>query len=107
MTMRKVRLKALKTNKFALLAGDERLLNRKDRIKAAIGAKWTLKEKSCTDREAILQLRIERACLKAQIKIITVSERGKSKTKASVEIATLLKRIDSINRKLESHYHHA
>lgn len=39
MTMRKVRLKALKTNKFALLAGDERLLNRKDRIKAAICAK--------------------------------------------------------------------
>lgn len=96
MTMQKVRIKSLKNNKFAIMAGDKRLSCRRDRISSAINSSWTTKELPEHTRELL----IERACLRMEIAIITQKEQGKKNSKSSVLIAKKLKRIDLITQQL-------
>ncbi|HGF3272627.1 TPA: hypothetical protein ACGAHT_004595 [Salmonella enterica subsp. enterica serovar Newport] len=102
MTMQKVRVKALKNNKFAILAGDKRLNRRRDRISSAINSNWTTKELPEHARELL----IERACLRAEIAVIIQKEQGKKHSKSSVLIANKLKRIDLITQKLDNRKKH-
>ncbi|EOX8956939.1 hypothetical protein ACPW5J_004321 [Enterobacter hormaechei] len=103
MTMQKVRVKALKKNKFAILAGDKRLSRRrKDRISSAINSNWTTKELPEHARELL----IERACLRVEIAVITQKEQGKKHSTSSVLIAKKLKRIDLITQKLADRKKH-
>ncbi|WP_045853545.1 hypothetical protein [Raoultella terrigena] len=98
MTMQKVRVNALKRNKFAIMAGDKRLTRRKDRITSAINSNWTTKELPEYARELI----IERACLRVEIAVIIQKEQGNIRCDSSVKIANKLKRIDSITQKLNN-----
>jgi hypothetical protein len=102
MTMQKVRVKALKNNKFAILAGDKRLNRRRDRISSAINSNWTTKELPEHARELL----IERACLRVEIIAITQREQGKTNSRCSLEIAKRLKRIDLITQKLNQRKTH-
>lgn len=102
MTMQKVRVKALRNNKFAILAGDKRLSRRRDRISSAIHSNWTTKELPEHARELL----IERACLRVEIVVITQKEKGKERSASSVLIAEKLKRIDLITQKLDDRKKH-
>ena len=102
MTMQKVRIKALKKNKFAIMAGDNRLNRRRDRISSAINSNWTTKELPKHARELL----IERARLRVEIAVITQKEQGEKHSKSSVLIAKKLKRIDLITQKLDGRKKH-
>lgn len=102
MTMQKVRIKALRSNRFAILPSDKRVRRRRDRITRAINSHWTLKVLPEYKRELI----IERACLRAEITNITINSVGLTNSNASVLISERLRRIDVINQKLDSRKKH-
>lgn len=97
MTMQKVRLKALRNNRYVFLATSKYSCKCRDRVTRAIASTWTLKDTP----EHIREMIIERACLRAEIITITERERGRKKPDASVLITKKLKQIDIITSKLE------
>lgn len=96
MTMRKVRLKKLKKQRLEMIKYLSR--SHRSRIDVAVNNYWTLREQP----DFLKELESERMCLRAEITVITVKERGNKVSNASVLIAEKLKRIDYISQQINN-----
>lgn len=99
MSMLKVRLKALKSNSFAIFPGSKKKTTRRKstRIDRAVNGKHTLRTISPEVREMM----IERECLKIELKNMALCQMDNAHPSVAIQMADKIRRIENLNKTLK------